>query len=263
MSIADQIALEQRLSTYTGEDRVESAQVVLDLYRKDKGSVGSYKVKIPTLDRILNGVFCGQLIVISGVTGQGKTTLVQTISLALLEQLAYPLWFSYEVDCEDFLSVFPGDYKEHVYMPSKLQGNTLQWIEERMLESKLKFDTKAVFIDHLHYLISMNPKQNASLLIGETVRGLKQLALKHRVVVFLVAHMQKTKPDEEPGLGHIRDSSFVEQEADTVLYVWRQKENKSVTVLKVAKNRKRGIIDDRIPLVLKDGRYYEKAGDKK
>jgi hypothetical protein len=95
------------------------------------------------------------------------------------------------------------------------------------------------------------------------VRGLKQLALKHRVVVFLVAHMQKTKPDEEPGLGHIRDSSFVEQEADTVLYVWRQKENKSVTVLKVAKNRKRGIIDDRIPLVLKDGRYYEKAGDKK
>jgi hypothetical protein len=70
--------------------------------------------------------------------------------------------------------------------------------------------------------------------------------------------MQKTKNDEEPGLGHIRDSSFVEQEADTVVYVWRSKDNKAITVLKIAKNRKRGIIDDRIALVLVNGRYEEK-----
>jgi replicative DNA helicase len=148
-------------------------------------------------------------------------------------------------------------------MPLKLKSNTLTWVEERIIESRLKYNTRAVFIDHLHYLVSMNPKQNASFMIGETVRGLKQLALKHRVVMFLVAHMQKTKNDEEPGLGHIRDSSFVEQEADTVVYVWRQKENKSVTVLKIAKNRKRGLIDDRIALVLKDGRYHERiVGDR-
>lgn len=261
MNIADQIALEQKLASYVGEDRVESASTVLKLYRQDRPQVEPFNSKLPTFDRITGGFCPGQLIVISGVTGQGKTTLAQSFTFALAEQLAWPLWFSFEVDCEDFLRVFPGDYPEHIFMPVNLKDNTLAWIEERMIEAKLKHDIKAVFVDHLHYLVSMNPKQNASFMIGETVRGLKRLALKHRVVMFLVAHMQKTKNDEEPGLGHIRDSSFVEQEADTVVYVWRQKETKSVTVLKVAKNRKRGIIDDRIALIFRDGRYYEKAGD--
>jgi replicative DNA helicase len=263
MSIADQITLEQKLAVYTGEDRVESANTVLKLYRQDRPQAEPFKSKLPTLDRKTDGFYPGQLIVISGITGQGKTTLAQTFTFALSEQLACPLWFSYEVDCSDFLRVFPGDYPEHIFMPLKLKSNTLTWVEERIIESRLKYNTRAVFIDHLHYLVSMNPKQNASFMIGETVRGLKQLALKHRVVMFLVAHMQKTKNDEEPGLGHIRDSSFVEQEADTVVYVWRQKENKSVTVLKIAKNRKRGLIDDRIALVLKDGRYHERiVGDR-
>ena len=103
----------------------------------------------------------------------------------------------------------------------------------------------------------MNSKQNMSFVIGECVRGLKQLAIKHNIVIFLIAHMTKTRPDEEPGLGHTRDSSFIEQEADTVVYVWRHKSDKWVTICKVAKNRKRGVIDTKIGLILKDGKYEE------
>lgn len=252
-----QIELEQKLATYDGEDRVLSAQDVLKDYRENAPKGERYESKIPTLDKTIGGFYTGQLIVISGLTGQGKTTLAQTFTRNMSEQLVYPLWFSYEVSCDDFLSVFPADHMQYIFMPLKLKDNTLQWLEERILESRLKHRTTAVFIDHIHYLVQMNARQNMSFVIGETVRGLKQIALKYNVVIFLIAHMTKTRPDDEPGLGSVRDSSFIEQEADTVLYVWRLKDDRWVTVVKVAKNRKRGIIDERIGLLLKDGKYVE------
>ncbi len=261
MKLSEQIELEQRLSVYHGEDEVLQASKVLELYRKDRPQTDPFLSGLPTLDRITGGFYPGQLIVISGVTGQGKTTLAQTFTLSLMERGTYSLWFTYELPVDDFLRSFPGDYPDHLYLPAKLKDNSLKWIEERLIESKLKHGTKAVFIDHIHYLVSMNSKQNMSFLIGEVCRGLKQLAINHRVVIFLIAHMQKTRPgtDEEPGLGSVRDSSFIEQEADCVLYVWRFKDDKTVTVCKVAKNRRRGLIDDRIRLNFKGGRYYEEA----
>ncbi len=259
MNIAAQIELEQKLASYAGDDRVEAANTVLKLYRQDRPKTEPYKSKLPTLDRIIDGLNPGQLFSISGPTGHGKTTLAQTVTRGLAEQLAFSLWFSYEVNTEDFLDNFPGDYHEHIFMPLKLLDNTIEWLEARIIEAKLKHDIRAVFIDHLHYLISMSPKQNASFAIGETVRALKQLALKHKIVMFLLSHMMKTKSDQEPCLGDIRDSSFVEQESDVVLYVWRLQSDKSLTVLKIAKNRRRGIIDDRIALTFVDGRYHEKV----
>jgi len=252
-----QIEREQKLACYNGEDRVLPGSEVLEAYRKDRPSMDPYLSGLSGLDKIIDGFYPGQLIVVSGITGHGKTTMCQTFTVALAKQMAFPLWFSYEVDCDDFLRVFPSDLPKYIYMPVKMKDNSIEWIEDRMMEAKFKFDVKAVFIDHLHYLVSMNPKQNASFMIGKTVRDLKQLALKHKIVMFLVAHMQKTKNDEEPGLGHIRDSSFIEQEADTVLYVWRAKTDRMLTVLKIAKNRKRGMIDEKIYTRLIGGRYEE------
>jgi replicative DNA helicase len=259
MELSKQIELEQKLAVYHGEDEVLKASEVLELYLKDHPRVNTYSSGLPTLDKVIGGLYPGQLIVISGITGSGKTTLAQTFTIALTKRIAHPLWFTYELPVDDFMVSFPGDWGDFFVMPGKLKDNKVNWIEERIIESKLKFQSRAVFIDHLHYLVSMNPKTNMSGIIGETVRRLKQIAIEHRVIVFLICHMMKTKPDEEPGLGHARDSSFIEQEADCVLYTFRFKDDKSITVCKVAKNRRRGIVDERIPLVLKDGRYYEKT----
>jgi replicative DNA helicase len=251
------IELEQEAMAYSGEDRVLPANEVLKLYRAERPKGEKILSKLPTLDKTLGGFYPGQLVVVSGVTWHGKTTLCQTITRNMSEQLTMPLWFSYEVACDDFLSVFPEDYLKYIYMPAKLKGNSVQWLEDRIIESKIKYKTTAVFIDHIHYLIKVNSKQNASLVIGEAVQAIKQLSIKHSVVIFLVAHMQKTRPDEEPSLGHTRDSSFIEQEADSVLYVWRHSKDRWVTICKVAKNRKRGIIDEKIGFILKDGKYEE------
>jgi twinkle protein len=253
----DQMDKELELANYQGEDRVLPLTEVVEIYRRDNPQGEPLQSKLATLDKTIGGFFPGQLIVISGPTGMGKTTFSQTVTIALMEQMAFPLWFSFEVDCLDFARVFPHDATKFVYVPAKLKETAPVWIEDKIIEAKMKYDVKAVFIDHLHYLVSMNPKQNQSYMIGNTVRGLKQLALKHKVVMFLIAHMQKTQNDEEPGLGQIRDSSFVEQESDTVLYCWRPPADRTITIVKVAKNRKRGIMDVKIELTLQGGRYFE------
>ena len=66
--------------------------------------------------------------------------------------------------------------------------------------------------------------------------------------------MRKTSFDHEPGLNDIRDSSFIEQDADNVLYIWRLTNTEYEAVLKIAKNRRMGMINKKIPL-MKQGYY--------
>ncbi len=256
----DRITKEQELATYKGPDRVEPLPVVLEEYRRTVPEQLSFKTGFPSLDREIGGVSTGQLVVVSGTTGSGKTTTYQSFTRTLTAEGCFPLWLSYEVPVDDFALSFNPDYHGWIVLPVTLKDHSLTWIEDRIIEAKLKYGTKAVFIDHLHYLVDLMPKgPNMSLVVGEVVRRLKRLAVEHRVIVFLVAHTMKTRFDEEPDLGSIRDSSFVEQEADTVLYTFRWKEDPSVTVLKVAKNRKFGRVGARIPLVMGPNGYVEKA----
>jgi hypothetical protein len=75
-----------------------------------------------------------------------------------------------------------------------------------------------------------------------------------------ICHTTKTKNDgnAELGLGDVRDSSFIEQEADTVFYVWRDEKTEYETLVKVAKNRKKGIINKKVRMIYEDGKLVEK-----
>ena len=263
----DQIELHKKLATYQGEDRVEPVSIILEEARK-KPKTEPYRSGLGNLDTVLKGGFYpGQLVVISGKTGMGKTTLAQTFTISLLEQVIKPLWFSYEMSHEDFLEVFEQyDHRtlERIYMPISLEKHHLEWVEERIVESYLKFNTRIVFIDHLHRLVEMNGKQKLTEQVGHTVITLKQMAVRNDMVIFLLCHISQeaTKGDGELGLGSVRDSSFIEQEADTVLYTWRHEDGET-NVLKVAKNRKGGKINVRLPLVYQEGRYFEQARDER
>jgi replicative DNA helicase len=260
MTTPDLRELHKKLATYDGPDRVEQASVILEHERKQPKQV-FYPTGLSGLDKhIKGGVYPGQLFVISGTTGHGKTTLGQTITSNMVKALLKPLWFSYEVTNEDFLEQFPEDQLPFFFMPMIMAQSHLQWVEERIIESYLKNNTKVVFIDHLHRVIDMNSKDNMSAKVGAAVIELKKMALKHGMVIFLICHTMKTNSlESELRLGDVRDSSFIEQEADTVVYVWRDKDAENRTAMKIAKNRKGGTIDSIIALRYEGGRYYEES----
>ena len=130
-------------------------------------------------------------------------------------------------------------------------------IHEKIKEAREKYGIRAVFIDHLHYLLDLGQVKNPSLEIGTVIRGLKRLAIDHDVIIFLAAHTTKLKDDKVPTADDIRDSSFVGQESDCVMILWRVKNLENVSRLKVEFHRRIGIINKTIDLVFHDGELRE------
>ncbi len=211
------------------------------------------------------GLRSGELVVISGQTGQGKTTFAQTLTCNFSKNKVSSLWFSYEMMdfyLADKFKRMGITYKDPIYSPINLASGALEFVEATIKEAVLDewIKSRVFIIDHLHYLIPLGANEShSSLAIGGIVRGLKQLAIKYKVIIILIAHTKKIYQDEELDLSSVRDSSLVCQEADYVFLVERQKEKKkqykaseenvetpygtewlNTTRVKVAKNRRTG-----------------------
>lgn len=205
------------------------------------------------------------------ITGNGRyllgdcsvthnTTFCQTLSFNFFAQNIPSLWFSYEMTYRQFLKKMQEDL--FVYMPLILKDRTMDWLQERIHEAKLKYGVRAVFIDHLHFLVDMAKIKNPSLEIGSIIRNLKRIALELNVTIFLIAHLTKTKFEEEPELDAIRDSSFIPQDSDQVYIVWRQfdadsREFLNKTYVKLCKSRRTGTMGKKVLLTYHHQLYWE------
>lgn len=214
---------ESALAGYEGEDRVVSSQDFWHIHE----NISSIEQKMrfggmPKLNGYMDGLETGEVIVVSGPTKQGKTTLCDTIGRNLAKLGVNCLWFSFEVQQRRFLA----KYKMSdvlVYVPLQLHSGDTIWLEKKVHEAKLKYNCRVVFIDHLHFIVDMARTRNPSIEIGSVMRFLKQrIAIKHNVAVVLIAHLTKTKLEEEPTENDLRDSSFIAQEADATLMIYRR-----------------------------------------
>jgi hypothetical protein len=75
------------------------------------------------------------------------------------------------------------------------------------------------------------------------VRNVKRVGLANRVAIFLISHVVKMDRSRELQAGDARDTGMTEAEADTVMYVWRDKNKEDTSIVKITKNRKRGKVN--------------------
>lgn len=223
-----------------------------------------FQFMIPSLDDALDGFELGELIVLSGPTKNGKSLLFQTLTAGFLKSEIYSLWFSYEMPARQLLARFPVPLP-FFYLPEKLDGRVLAWLEMYIQQAKDKYGCKIAFIDHLHFLVDMARSKNASLEIGTVIRGLKQIAIRQDIVIFLAAHMTKMPLDKTPSYNDLRDSSFIAQESDVVLMLWRLREGQEYTnraTLKIEFSRRTGIFEKYIRVAKQDGYLRELTDDR-
>jgi len=242
------------LERYAGPDKILDFPTLKAEYEAKAKLINPIKSKLDSLDSLLGGFRPQQLIVLSAPTGAGKTSLLQTMTHTFVRDEIPCLWFSFEVGGLEFLNKF--DFSQDMfraYAPKENTDSNMDWLITRILEGVAKFNTKIVFIDHLHFLVSMEmlaETRSTSLAIGMIMRELKKLAIKTGTTIFLVAHLAKTDDGAPPTLKDLRDSSFIAQEADTVLLLHRiyetdindprRKIMTSNAILAVVKNRYSG-----------------------
>lgn len=82
----------------------------------------------------------------------------------------------------------------------------------------------AVIVDYLGRLGDCDQGQNRTQAVGRAARNLKNLALRAQVPVFLLSQLNREcekREDRRPILADLRESGDVEQEADSVLLLFR------------------------------------------
>lgn len=245
-----------QLKDYTGEDEVIDSYEMKN-FIDQQPTPKCYKSGLPSLDKYLDGFAGGELIAISGPRKSGKTLFCQSVTGNFNQQDARCLWFSYELPAREFIRRFP---KLPLFvMPKKLKIYSMAWLRDRVLESIAKYGTSIVFIDHLHFLFDMVQARSPSIQIGMIIRSLKIMAIELNITIFILCHMSKTDPYEEPTDDKIRDSSFVAQESDVGLMIWRDTKSEDRAWLKVCYSRRTGVLEKKVKLIKTHGFLKEQT----
>lgn len=208
----------------------------------------------PKLDVMTSGLVPGELIVVAGATHHGKTQFAQAVMLNMVLENNPVLFFTLEMLPVEttirFLKMAESKGgKESVphYPLYYYEGKDVNLaILDSAIKKGIEKGIKCVFIDHLHFFARKT--DNASAEVGQIVRSVKLLARKYEIPIVLVSHIRKiNNVSAMPELDDLRDSSFIGQDADMVLMVWREmnpaseKEGRYMKV-SIKKNRRRGIM---------------------
>lgn len=255
------------LLNYQGEDKIVHA---LDIAKMMEGEpeMPTWSTKHVMIDEAIGGgISPQQLITITGITKNGKSSFARHLMQNFYESGLAPCVLSFEETPREIVRK-ELKYKNPVpnfYMPAVMNfDGSMEWIENKILESVLKFGTKVVLIDHLHFIVDVGGGERFDLKILETVKALKKITQSLNVAVFLICHLKKVAIDKNPDLNDMADSRAIAQWSDKVWCVWREgKKNdegkfeyNGVTNLAVQADRQTGE-NTNIALSFNKGRYID------
>jgi replicative DNA helicase len=236
----------------TGAARIEAAMpsVVEDLEARMNGEVLNVKTFYKNIDAVQGGMEGGDLVLLAGRPGMGKTTLAMNIAIKRAAKGGCPLVYSLEMPTKQLVYRLAGGLAG--IDVSKFRGGSFtdeEWgrlipalkrIEEmpiiiddnpRMTVGDMRTRTRRACHDHpidlviIDYLGLIKSKQEKRLdAVTEISAGLKEIAREFNVPVMALSQLNRgveMREDKRPLLSDLRDSGSLEQDADSVLMVYR------------------------------------------
>ncbi len=271
--------MDESLNSFIKLTNDDSVVHISEVSQYDGGYSQPFSTGYSVLDNAMKGgIRAGNLIIITGISGMGKSTFAECISVNLSKNNLPSLWFSYEIPLMDLAARFKEmgalDKDFLIYTPKRNTSGNLKWVEQKIREGLEKFKTKFVFIDHVEYLSpsSVRSTDQYRMVLGNVCRELKSLAIELEIVIFLMAHVKKVG-DKEIQMQDISESSDIFKLADFVFGITRQTEikmenNKRVevmenrSVVRMLKNRLTGDLR-KIDVVLENNIFVPLTEEKR
>lgn len=227
---------------------------------------------LSALDELVCGLRPGNMVVVGGLTGSGKTILGLQITQHVTCKLdGVGLAFSMEMTKEELITrgiasigavnlsaLDSGDLNDDdwpritsavsVLNKAKLfvndqAGMTVARIRSIARQCQRREGLSILLIDYIQ-LITAESNSNRSLEVGKISTALKNLAKELKIPVVVLAQLNRgstNRPDKRPRPSDIRDSGQIEQDADVVILVHRDMDSEEgqngVTELIVGKVR--------------------------
>jgi len=223
--------------------------------------------RFPALTKILKGHREGELTVMSGPTGSGKTTFLSEASLDLCMQGVRTLWGSFEVknvrllkmmmtqfakmkiqdDLESFDIVADAFSTLPMFFMDFHGEQSLSSVLDTMSHAVAQHDINHILIDNLQFMIGnecnkhlagMNRFDYQDIIVG----SMRKFATQHNCHITLVIHPKKTSAGEELTNNSIFGGAKAIQEADNIIllqvkYLNGNNSLKFRKFLQVTKNR--------------------------
>ncbi|KAJ2160283.1 hypothetical protein GGF46_002395 [Coemansia sp. RSA 552] len=220
---------------------------------------GVESTDLPGWNAIYKGLRPGELTILSGPTGCGKTTVISQMSLDFCKSGVSTLWGSFEIPNVRLATRMMSQYarrditsdpsavdywsRKFEQLPMyflKFHGSTKpETVLETMRHAVYAYDVKHIIIDNLQFMMSMQGKgidkydaQDAA------IATFRQFATDENVHITVVAHLRKDQPAAAVDINSIFGSAKVTQEADNVVILQRYGNSEGkVRCINVLKNR--------------------------
>ncbi len=249
----------------------------LDELHRDKNSLRGIRTGWRDLDNMTAGLQRSDLIILAARPAMGKTTLVTNLAYNVATKAKQPVvLFSLEmskeqlvdrmladaaqVDAwnirtgnlsdEDFekLSHAMGELAEAPIFIDDTPGMTV--LEMRTKVRRLAHDRPLglIIIDYLQLMSASNSRGDGNRVqeVSEISRGLKLIAREMNVPVIALSQLSRSvesRSPQIPQLSDLRESGSIEQDADIVMFIYREEyynpetERQRITDLIIAKHR--------------------------
>jgi hypothetical protein len=79
---------------------------------------------------------------------------------------------------------------------------------------------RLVVVDYLQLMEATGRQENRVLELSQITRGLKRMAMELDVAILAACQLNRAAADDRPQLHNLRESGSIEQDADTVMFLW-------------------------------------------
>lgn len=230
----------------------ETLSKVKEIRSGDRETFG-LRTGISEIDRITGGFQAGDLVILAGRPGMGKSALALSICRNIVVEGKKPMLFSLEMSTEQLVNRFvvmkTGIPYEDIIHPERLDHGqmlsvedayvttgdmdividdnasmTINKIRARCLTYAQRHPLDIIVVDYMQLMSSDERSGNREGEISKLSRGLKVLAKELKVPVLALSQLNRnaeSRADKRPMLSDLRESGAIEQDADIVLFTYR------------------------------------------
>jgi replicative DNA helicase len=255
-----QAAVYEVVERRTSEDYVPIAETMmstlaeLEAIQGHKGGLSGVPTGFRDLDALTNGLHPGQLVVIAGRPGLGKSTLgMDFMRSASVKHGQASVLFSLEMGKSEITmrllsaesrvqlqsmrngQMSDNDWNKVARRMGEVAGAplfiddspnlTMMEIRAKSRRLKQRHDLKLVVVDYLQLMTSPRRVESRQQEVAEMSRSLKLLAKELNVPVIAISQLNRgaeQRADTRPQLSDLRESGAIEQDADIVILLHRE-----------------------------------------
>ena len=238
---------------------VQTIAMASSAYKNDEGIVG-VPSGLRDLDDRLGGLHKQDLIIIAGRPSMGKTALATNIAFNAAkiinkrEKKSSIIFFSLEMSSEQLSTrilseqsriksndirrgkINQDDFEKFIEASKKLENLplfiddtpaiTISTLSNRARRIKRLHGLDLIVVDYIQLMRSGNYKNEGRVQeVAEITQGLKALAKELDVPVVALSQLSRAveqRDDKKPQLSDLRESGSIEQDADVVMFVYRE-----------------------------------------